>query len=198
MRNKNDRDHLKAFFLVFFAGTIWSFGAVIVRYMEAAQSYQWQYLFFRGLTVAIVISIYLWTKEGAAVLDNLKRTGLSGFFGALGLVAAMGGYIVSITLTTVANTLFMLAAAPFIAALLGFVVLQEKIRFTTWIAMTIALMGILVMVMEGMEGGNLFGNLIALVSALGFAVFTVSLRWRKDTSQFSTIALSGILCALVT
>ena len=39
-------DHLKRFFLVCFAGTFWSFGALIIRYMVETRNYQWQYLFF--------------------------------------------------------------------------------------------------------------------------------------------------------
>jgi DME family drug/metabolite transporter len=197
MLKSDRRNYLKAFFLVVSAGIIWSFGAVLVRYMEAAQSYQWQYLFYRGITVAIVLLIFLLIKEGIAVVGTFKRTGLAEIVGACGLVAAFSGYILSITVTTVANTLFLLAAAPFIAAFLGIVLLQEKVRFITWVAMIIALIGILVMVVEGLEADNLFGNLIALVSALGFAVFSVSLRFRRETPKFTTIALAGILCALV-
>jgi drug/metabolite transporter (DMT)-like permease len=190
MQKFNDSNYLKAFFLAFFAGTIWSFGALIVRYMEAAQSYQWQYLFFRGLTIAVVILIYLMARDGFAFIYHFKRIGLSGLIGAVGLVTAMSGYILSITLTTVANTLFMLAASPFIAALLGIVLLKEKLRYSTWVAMVIALLGILVMVLEGL--------VLALVAALGFAVFSVSLRWRRQTPQFATIALAGVLCMLFT
>ena len=198
MQRSNKRDNLKAFFLVLSAGTVWSFGTLIVRYMEAPQNYQWQYLFYRGMTVATLLLIYLLTRESIAVVDNFKRIGLAGFIGACGLVAAFSGYILSITVTTAANTLFMLAAAPFIAAFLGIVLLQEKVRIITWIAMTIAFFGILVMVLEGLKSGNLFGGLIALVSALGFAVFSVSLRYRRETPKFATIALAGVLCALVT
>jgi len=166
MQRSNKRDNLKAFFLVLSAGTIWSFGTLIIRYMEAPQNYQWQYLFYRGMTVATLLLIYLLTREGIAVVDNFKRIGLAGFIGACGLVAAFSGYILSITVTTAANTLFMLAAAPFMAAFLGIVLLQEKVRIITWIAMTIAFFGILVMVLEGLKSGNLFGGLIALVSAM--------------------------------
>jgi drug/metabolite transporter, DME family len=197
MQRSNKQDYLKAFFLALLAGTIWSFGAVVVRYMESAHSYQWQYLFYRGMTVAVLLLIYLLAREGNAVVENFKRIGLTGIIGACGLVGAFSGYILSITVTTAANTLFMLAAAPFIAALLGIVLLQEKVRFITWVAMTIAFLGILVMVLEGLGSGNLFGSLIALVSALGFAVFSVSLRFRRETPKFATIALGGILCALV-
>jgi len=198
MQKLNNRNYLKAFFLAFSAGTIWSFGALIVRYMEAAQSYQWQYLFFRGLTIAIVILIYLMAREGLAFISHFKRIGLAGLLGAVGLVTAMSGYILSITLTTVANTLFMLAATPFIAAFLGIVLLKEKVRYSTWVAMVIALSGILVMVLEGLGAGSFLGNLIALMAASGFAVFSVSLRWRRQTPQFATIALAGALCMLFT
>ena len=66
------------------------------------------------------------------------------------------------------------------------------------VAMVIALVGMLIMVLEGLEAGNFLGNLMALVSAVGFAVFAVSLRWRKETPQFTTVALAGALCALLT
>ncbi len=198
MQSASNQNYLNAFFLVFFAGTLWSFGALIVRYMEAALSYQWQYLFFRGMTVAMVLIIYLLTKEGIAVIDHFKRIGIAELLGAYGLVAAGSGYLLSITATTVANTLFMLAAAPFIDALLGIVQLQEKVRYITWIAMILAFFGILVMVLEGLEAGNFFGNLMAFASALGFAVFAVSLRFHKESPKFTTVALAGLLCVLVT
>jgi len=198
MQKLTDRNYLKGFFLVSFAATMWSFGALIVRYMVDAQIYQWQYLFFRGLMIATVLLIYLMARKGIAFVIDFKNIGLSSLIGACGLVAAFSGFIWSITLTTAANTLFMLAATPFIAAILGIILLQEKIRSVTWIAMAIALAGILVMVIEGLEAGNLLGNLIALVSAIGFAVFSVSLRWRKETPQFTTVALAGALCALFT
>ena len=198
MRDLIQRNHLKGFFLVVLAATLWSFGALIVRYMVSAQSYQWQYLFFRGLTIAIVLFIYLMVREGAGLINTIKRIGLSGLLGACGLVAAFSGFIWSITLTTAANTLFMLAAAPFIAAFLGIMLLKEKIRYHTWVAMVIAIAGMFVMVVEGLKAGNLFGNLMALISAVGFAVFAVSLRWRKETPQFTTVALAGLLCALLT
>ncbi len=198
MPQSSDRNYLKGFFLVSLAATLWSFGALIVRYMVQAQTYQWQYLFFRGLTIAGILIVYLMAREGIAFLDKFKKTGLSGLLGACGLVAAFTGFIWSITLTTAANTLFMLAATPFIAALLGIMLLNEKVRHLTWGAMVIALAGMLVMVLEGLETGNIVGNLMALVAALGFAVFSVSLRWRKETPQFTTVALAGVLCALLT
>ena len=198
MSKKFDIDHLKGFFLVCFAGTLWSFGALLIRYMVEAENYQWQYLFYRGLTIAIVLLIYLMFKEGKTFIMSFRHSGASELLGACGLVTAFIGFIWSITMTTVANCLFMLATAPFVAAFLGIVFLKEYVRPRTWAAMAIALAGILTMVLEGLEKGNLLGNVIALISATGFAVFSVSLRWRKETPKFTTIAFAGVMCAVVT
>jgi RarD protein len=137
-------------------------------------------------------------KEGKTFITSFRHSGASGLLGACGLVAAFIGFIWSITLTTVANSLFMLATTPFVAAFLGIVFLKEEVRQLTWAAMVIALAGILTMVLEGLEKGNIFGNVIALISATGFAVFSVSLRWRKKTPQFTTIALAGLICVVFT
>jgi len=198
MLKNSDMNHLKGFFLVCFAGTLWSFGALIIRYMVEARNYQWQYLFYRGLMIATVLITYLMVKEGKTFITSFRHSGASGLLGACGLVAAFIGFIWSITLTTVANSLFMLATTPFVAAFLGIVFLKEEVRQLTWAAMVIALAGILTMVLEGLEKGNIFGNVIALISATGFAVFSVSLRWRKKTPQFTTIALAGLICVVFT
>jgi drug/metabolite transporter, DME family len=190
--------HSKALCSVLTAGTLWSFGALTIRYMVDPQNYRWQYLFFRGLTIAGILCIYLLAKDGERFINNFRRIGMSGVIGALGLVGAFICFIWSITLTTAANTLFLFATTPFLAAFMGIVILKERIRPITWVAMTIALIGVSVMVIEGLEAGSVLGTITGFVSACGFAVFSISLRFRKETPQFATIALAGILCAILT
>jgi len=183
---------------VLIAGTLWSFGALTIRYMIDPQNYRWQYLFFRGLTIAGILCIYLLAKDGGRFINNFRRIGMSGVIGALGLVGAFICFIWSITLTTAANTLFLLATIPFLAAFMGIVILKERIRPITWVAMTIALIGVSVMVIEGLEAGSVLGMITGFAAACGFAIFSVSLRFRKETPQFATIALAGILCVILT
>jgi len=190
--------HSRALFFVLTAGTLWSFGALTIRYMVDPQYYRWQYLFFRGLTIAGILCIYLMVKDGNRFADNFRRIGIPGIIGALGLVGAFICFIWSITLTTAANTLFLFATIPFLAAFMGIVILKEKIPPLTWIAMTIALIGITVMVIEGLEAGSVLGIITGFAAACGFATFSVSLRCRKETPQFATIALAGILCTILT
>lgn len=190
--------HSKALLLVLTAGTLWSFGALTIRHMIDPQDYRWQYLLFRGLTIAAILCLYLVAKDGRWVFDNFRKMGLPGVVGAFGLVGAFTCFIWSITLTTAANTLFLFATIPFLAAFMGIVVLKERIRPLTWVAMTIAMLGISVMVIEGLETGSVLGTVTGFAAACGFAMFSVCLRCRKETPQFATIALAGILCVLLT
>lgn len=192
------RDRTRGLLLAILAGTLWSFGALIVRHMVDAPAYPWHYLFYRGLTIATLLTLFLMVREGRHVVQRYRKIGLAGLIGACGLVTAFSGFIWALALTTAANTLFMFAAMPFIAAFLSIVLLGEQVRPLTWTAMAVALLGIVVMVAEGLEAGQVLGNLSALASACGFAVFSVTLRWRKETPQFATVALAGALCALVT
>ena len=105
-------------------------------------------------------------------------------------------FIWSITNTTAAVTLLCLAAMPFITALLGFLFLKEKISITVWISILVAAFGIIVMALGKTEASSLAGLIFGLVSALGFSIFSVSLRWRKETPKFTTVAVAGLFCFL--
>ena len=116
-----------AILIVLIAGIFWSFGALVVRFIEDAQSVPWQYLFFRGFTIFALINFYLFVKEGKSFTKNYKKIGASGILGGISLGIAMMCFIWSITHTTVAITLLMLAAMPFMTAILGYIFLKEKI-----------------------------------------------------------------------
>jgi drug/metabolite transporter (DMT)-like permease len=93
----------------------------------------------------------------------------------------------------VANAVFLFAAAPLLTALLAWIVLGERTRKETWAAIALALLGIFIMVRNGLAGGAAAGNAAALVSALGFAVFTVSLRWRGVTDAMPAVLLGALM-----
>ena len=186
-----------AVFVVLVAGLFWSFGPLVVRNIDNAELIPWQYLFFRGSVIFLVLNIYLFLAEGQKFINNYSRIGLSGLIGGASLGIGNITFILSITTTTAAVTMMMLAAMPFMAAILAYVFLKEKISTTTLIAIIIAAAGILFMSFDSKGEGTLFGLINGLLSSLGFAGFTVSLRWRKKTPKFTTVAIAGIFCAAV-
>jgi len=184
-----------AILIVLIAGIFWSFGALVVRFIEDARSVPWQYLFFRGSTIFILINVYLFVKEGKSFTKNYKKIGTSGIIGGISLGIAMMCFIWSITHTTAAVTLLMLAAMPFMTAILGYIFLKEKVSTTTFTAIVIAAIGITFMAFTSRQIGTLFGLAVGLLSSFGFSIFSVSLRWRKNTPTFTTVAVAGLFCA---
>ena len=183
--------------VVLIAGILWSFGPLVVRYMDQPELVPWQYLFARGITIFILLNIYLFFEEGLDFLNNYKKIGLSGLIGGAGLGTAMISFIWSITHTSAAITLLCLAAMPFMTALLGFLFLKEIISTNVWVAIFTAAVGIVIMALGNFETGSLFGLTFGLISALGFSIFSVTLRWRKETPKFTTVAFAGFFCAIV-
>ena len=186
-----------AILIVLFAGILWSFGALVVRYIEDARSIPWQYLFFRGVTIFVILNIYLFFKEGKSFVSNYKKIDLSVIIGGIGFATAFMGFIWSITHTSAAITLLMLAAMPFMTAILGYIFLKEKVSFTTLTAIILAAAGIIFMAFSSSQIGTLFGLLAGLLSALGFSIGSVSLRWNKRTPTFTTVSLAGLFCAII-
>ena len=182
--------------IVLLAGIFWSSGPYVVRNIDQAHTVPWQYLFARGMVIFILLNFYLYLEEGLGFLKNYSKIGVSGIIGGIGLAAAMITFIWSITNTTAAITLLCLAAMPFITALLGFLFLKEKISMNVWISILIATVGIIIMAFGNHEKNTLTGFVLGIVSAIGFSVFSVSLRWRKETPKFTTVALAGLICFL--
>ena len=182
--------------LVVFAGFLWSFGPLVVRNMDEPGLVPWQYLCARGIVIFFLLNCYLFFDEGIKFYKNYLKIGISGIIGGVGLGTAMITFIWSITNTSVAITLLCLAAMPFITSLLGFLFLREKISFSIWIAIIVATIGLGIMAFDSASLGSVNGLIFGLSSAFGFSIFSVSLRWRKETPKFTTVAVAGLFCFL--
>ena len=186
-----------AMFFVLLAGLMWSFGPLIVRNINNAELIPWQYSLIRGTAIFLILNIYLFLNEGKKFTNNYKKIGFPGLIGGICLGIANITFVFSITTTTAAVTLMMLGAMPFIAALLAYIFLKEKISKSTLLAMIIAASGIILISFDSKETGTLFGLINGLISSSAFAGFTVSLRWRKKVPKLTTVSLGGIIAASV-
>ncbi len=181
--------------LVLLAGAFWSTMGLAIRYIETANV--WQILFYRSIALAVFLLLLICFTGRKSFLIVLFNTGLGGVVGGFGLVMAFAGGIFAVQNTTVANAMFLFAAAPFFAAFLGSALLGELVRKGTWIGMGLAIIGILVMVWGGIEAGQLYGNLSGILSALGFAIFTVALRWKRQEDMLPTVFFGGVFSAII-
>lgn len=181
--------------LVIAAGVVWSLQGLIFRQIDEAGS--WAVLVWRSVGMVPVLLAFLAWRAGGSPLPAVRRVGLAGALGGVGLIGAFAGTIFAVQATTIANAMFLFAAAPFLAAVLGWGILGERVAPRTWGSIAIALLGITVMVGGGLAAGALAGNLAALVAALGFAVFTVTLRWGRLSDTLPSVLLGGLFSIVV-
>lgn len=180
--------------LVLLAGIFWSTSGILYRLIQEASP--WHVLLYRSLALLTALSLWLGWRYRGQVRDTLARAGLPALVGGLCLGTAFAGYILALEYTTVANAMFLLASAPFFAALAGWVILGERIAGYMWAAMTVAAAGIGIMAGEELTLGKGLGEGFALVAALGFAGLTISLRMRSGTDKLITIFIATIVASV--
>ena len=181
--------------LVVLAGVLWSAMGLALRHIEVAGT--WAVLFWRSAGMVPVLFGVIALTSGGHPLARLRRVGVAGVIGGLGLVFAFAGAIYAIQATTVANAVFLFAASPFLTAILGWLILHESVRRATLVAIAVAGVGMFIMVREGLAAGAASGNVAALLSALGFAAFTITLRWGRLTDMMPAVVLGGVLSMAV-
>ena len=175
------------------AGLMLSLSGVTLRHIESASG--WQILFYRSLTFFVVVTLYLVFRYRTRVVRAFVRTGRPGLVVAVSLGLGSACYVFALLLTTVANALFIISSAPFVTAVLGWIVLRERVRPLTWLTMTIALAGIAIMFVNGIQSGRLLGNIVALGPAVSFAIMLVTLRFAGDRDMIPAICLAGFVGA---
>ena len=176
------------------AGLCMSVGGPIIRLAD--ESTAWQFLFYRSLGAALALLIYL-LVAGHPVLPAIRRTGVTGLIGGLCLAVGFIGYVWGVMNSTVANALFLISASPLFAALLGWIVMRESVSRSMWFAMGGVMVGVAIMIGEGLAEADLFGDLAALSAALGFAGFTVCIRRGRHTDMSPTILIAAVIAAAV-
>jgi len=162
---------------VFAAGVLWSTVGLGIRLIEDATV--WQILLYRSISMSLLLYVVIRLRSGESPFAQLRRTGFP-------------------QNTSVANAMLLFATAPFMAAVLGWIVLKEPVRTATWIAIAVALGGIAIMVADKSGSVVFKGSLAALGSALGFAIFTVALRWGRTVEMLPSVFLSGIFGFVIT
>jgi drug/metabolite transporter (DMT)-like permease len=116
---------------------------------------------------------------------------------ALCMALASTCFILSLAHTSVANTLILMSMGPYVAGLLGWLLLGERVAARTWLTMGVALAGAVVMVSSSYRHGALLGDLLAIVMATSFAVATVLVRRHPEIKMASAAVLATAITGLV-
>ena len=190
----SDRGRITGRLWVLSAGLCMSVGGPIIRLAD--ESTAWQFLLYRSLGAALAILVYM-VLTGLPVLSTIRRTGATGLVAGLCLSVGFMGFVWGVMTSTVANALFLISASPLFAALLGWIVLRERIARSMWFAMGGVMTGVAIMIGEGLAEADLFGDLAALSAAVGFAGFSVCIRRGRHTDMSPAILIAAAITAAV-
>ncbi len=183
--------HRRSILLMTAAAMCWSTGGILVRQLSITNA--WEIVFWRSLFMALFVAGTLLVMHGRRVAAQVAAVGWPGMFSGVFLGGTFFFFIASITRTTVANTFVLMSVSPFLAALAGRLVLREAVPTRTWLAMSIAFGGIVIMFSDSLDGGRAAGNLLALGVSVCFALNLTMLRkFRAKTDMLPTVMLAGI------
>ena len=200
VRQLYDAAYTRGVALVVLAGCIWSTTGVVIRLMDSAGP--WEILYYRGFAAVPTLLLIIAVRRHGAVISAFRESGALGFLaGVFGMCASIF-YIFALQFTTVADTLFLLSAAPFITAIIARIALAERVMAITWLTMAMAMAGITVMISgDSMDGfGISVGHLLAFGAAFFYSYFTVTLRAGRGRDMIPgaclTLAMTSA-CAFV-
>jgi len=178
------------------AGLCWSTGGIFVRSVattDAVEIVLWRSVFM----VPFLFAVLAYWHRGA-VWSKIAAVGGAGVLCGALLASTFFFFIFSITRNTAANTFVLMSTAPFFVALLGLAFLGERVPARTWAAIAVALAGVVVMFIEGMDAGRSLGNLLALGVPTMFAINIVVLRRMHATvDMVPSVMIAGLISIAV-
>jgi len=176
------------------AAVCWSSGGLIVR---LATTDPWTTSLWRSLSASLFLSLVLWLARRRHIVAQWREGGRPVVAVAVCMATASTCFIFSLAHTSVANTLILISTGPYVAGLLGWLILGERVAARTWLSMGVALAGAVIMVSDSYGRGAILGDLLAIVMAGTFAVATVLIRRRHRDLGVPAAALATALTALV-
>ena len=171
-----------------------SWGGLIIRSFETNDI--WQILLIRSLFFMIALTAFLFLTYKKNTINIIKKSGFPAIVAGLFLSLSFVAYVVAMSKTTVANVVFIISTQTIFLALFGFLFLKEKITLKGLIAITLAFVGMLVMVGDSINQGTLFGNIVAFAIPINFTILVMIIRKFPDLDMVPAIFYSGIFSGI--
>jgi drug/metabolite transporter (DMT)-like permease len=180
--------------LVVAAALLWSSGGLIVRSVAADT---WTMIFWRASAAGLFLIVYLTVSERGRPFAAIRSGGWPVVVTGLCFAVASVSFVTALGLTTVANALMIQSLSPLIAGCMGLLLMGERVRPITWVAIVLAMLGVAVMMGRLPEGGDLVGTLLAFLNAFGFAGATVNIRYNRSIGMIPAACIAAWIGAAV-
>ena len=198
------RAYLVGCLLVVLGGLVLSLGVLCVRGATASDA--WQYLFWRALAFALVLSLVAAQRHRISPLVQMRQLGGFAWVSVLAMVASQICFIVAIKLGNTAEVFFLMSLAPLMAAVLARPLLGERVGALSTLAIVVALGGVGVMSGLSLKFDGLDSSLwesgwlarcLALGTAFSFALYLLATRGAQPQDLDAALVAVGLVTALI-
>ncbi|GGC71357.1 DMT family transporter [Undibacterium terreum] len=187
--------HRKALFLMITAASLWSIAGVLTRQLHAAHGFE--VTFWRSLFASLFVACALAWQHRSQTVARLLSMGKFGLASGFMWAVMFCCFMIALTMTTVANTLIVMSVSPLLTALLAWIILHQKIAGRTWLAIAVALIGMVWMFAGGMsrvDAKGLAGMLIAVGIPVAASVNVIVLKKAgKSVDLIPAVLVGGVI-----
>lgn len=188
-------DYNRSVLFIILGGVFLSTLGIGTRWMESASGLQ--IVFYRSVGLAIFSTALVLIRYKAGFFSAYRSAGKIGLVTCLFLSGASIFIVLAVVNTTVANAMFIISLAPMIAGVFAWLLLGERVDRKTWMAMALALVGVLVIVNGALSAQGMLGIMYAFMMLICYGMFVVCLRLGKDLDMIPAISLSAWLLILI-
>jgi len=148
----------------------------------------------RSLIAGLVLLAYLFLRQGGPRIRNwpLQLAGGAAYAGT------MLCYVASVKLTTAANAILLQYTSPVFTAILGWLILRERVSWVDWVSMAGVMVGMVIFFLEKLTFAGTWGNVLAITSGILFSLTFVLVRKQREGSAVESLAAGHFLTFLVT
>lgn len=187
-------DHRRGLLIASAAVLLISFDALLVRLAAADH---WDIVFWRGWLICLTLASWMLINRQTLVLPATRR---ARWLIAAAVVMLSGNvilFVLSVSHTAAANTVVILAASPFFAALFSWIFLRERVALRTVIAIVSAMAGVLIVFSGALHGGTALGDGFAFLLAICVGGQLTILRHFPQLPRLPLVCASGGLAGLI-
>ena len=181
---------IPGYILLLFGGFCLSWGGFIIRSFEEATV--WQILLLRSVFFMIALMVFLIATYKKNTIKIIKDAGYPAVLGGLVMSLSFIAFVVSMSITTVANVVFIISTQTMFLAIFGYFYLKEKVSLISFFSIVLAMGGITIMVGDSLSTSSFFGNIVALAIPINFSILVMIIRKNKNLDMVPAIFYSGI------
>lgn len=189
------QNRLLGFLLLTLATAFTSTAGVLLRWLD--EPAEWRTIFYRALFFAATLIVWVGITRRGRYLQALRAVGGTGLLCALFYTISTTTFVFALFHTTVARTVFINGLTPLLTGIIAWIVLRERVAAATWVGIAVAFVGIVIMTQEGLSGGSLDGDTLALVCSLSAATMYTLIRRGRAVDMLPAFIIAAFLTAAV-